>query len=227
MLDIAQCRRYEELALAHADGDVLIAARLIARLENLAALREAHLELSLGPTAPPSPGGYQQRVRVCNPRSPEEESAIIETLQACYRVATKPDRPGPMLRRAAVLERLVIELLLLRDVDPVREESRFRFSDWESACQDVIGQPNGPIEVYECKTDVLDLEQGQIDELERIRRRADLDGIDVLATLATLKTSATLADAIDVLELDVPAGFYQCTQESILALREGPPYSVL
>lgn len=227
MFDIAQCDRNGLLALAHADRDVLEAAGLIARLENLAALREAHMEIGVGLNTPPSTTRYQARVRACKPASPDEEEAIADTLEACYRVATKPDDPGPSFRRAAVLERLIIELLLLRGVDPVREESRFRFSDWESACQDVIGQPDGPIEVYECKTNVTKIKQTQIDELVEIRDRADLDGIDVVCAIATLNTSATLADAIDELELEIPGGLHQCTQESILSLRGEPPYSPL
>lgn len=223
MISFRDCRRDDELAAAHRDEDVQRAAYLMARLRTPALVEEAVVELTRPPghSAPPTRVWQEKARRMAS--SPEEEATAYDALQRCSAVALKPDFPGPSRRRGALLELLVAELLLMRPMQPVRQEVRFVFRDGDSECVDVVGVSPAPIEAYECKVNPEWLTQARLNALEEIHYRCDLEGIDLLPVIATLQRSEVLADWVDDLELNVPAGFLACTLESVLSLAFAPP----
>jgi hypothetical protein len=157
---------------------------------------------------------------------------VDQLAEACFLIATEShERYGdswPGLRRGALLEELVQDLLTLRPL-VVHREVRFSLGGWESGCQDLVGLPSDgsdphPVEVYECKTEPADLVQDDIDELDQIVDRTAHLG-DPLAAVATWRTPAYLDEMLE--GLSVPLSLRRVTQTDIFQLITIPPTALL
>jgi hypothetical protein len=222
-MDIRQCPRHPDMQAAHDDYDVREAARIIAQLRNQAILRLAVTQLA------PSGAAGMPFTRTLAPLvraaafSPEQEAAAYDLMRRCHAIATKPDHPGPSIRRGAFLERMVVELLTFRGVDSVRAEVQLRFAAEDLPCWDVVGLTDPLFEVFECKMIPDELEPGTLVDMRTLIDLADAEVFpkDVVPTIATLFPAAELADAISRNGLTVPEGIFQATVENILGLSIG------
>jgi hypothetical protein len=125
--------------------------------------------------------------------------------------------------RGAVLERIVHDLAASRSTD-VHREQRVRLNQTtppgSSNHKDVVVDSD-PFEVYECKCDPGDLNQGDLGELDAIHKSALAKGRAGVVAVATFDSWRALERA--VAGLTIPAHMKHACDMDLTEIGDGPP----
>ncbi len=149
---------------------------------------------------------------------------------AGYRIASEADIEDRKRRRGAVVERIVWQLVRMRDSGVLREHSleltRHRWSGqtWSNP-KELVAIRADACEAYECKLSPKGFDQDDLDEFADIRDTATAEGLTPYATLATLESERALRNGLigrrthGLLHFVVDTG--------VLALRHGEPIETI
>lgn len=148
----------------------------------------------------------------------EAHPAAYELAEAGVRICNLPDETQKR-RRGMLVAALTVALIELRA--PCLTEVRVEVApgDWTNP-QDALVDGD-PLEVYECKSGLINLDQGDVDEFAAIAHAAEADGRPYRMAVATLHRRSQLATKLEALNVEVDV--YSAAREDILDLATQPP----
>lgn len=223
---LAGQRRTPEMVAAHDDDDVKTAVSRVlehptADFVNLAALAIIY-------NASYDPGivdfhltAYRGQIVPADVRT-----AALELMEAATRIARKSDLDHRGRCRGALVEAIVAGLLRARCAQ-VHEEhclAGLGSAGGRSHPIDVIGISRG-VEVYECKSQPLDLDADDVVLFESIAEASERARVELTLAFATLRTRAELDAA--VCDMTSAAVIHGVSREDVLRLIDSTPDSPL